>query len=135
MMLSLAAMMLMQPEGVKPDCNGNTLEVNVCLVEKRDASEKRLQKYLNAALGRQFNDPDGGAVQLGIRASQQIFEAYRDVECATVAEHWKGGTVRVAMSLRCQAQLTDERTHMIWSHWLRYADRTPSILPEPKPTQ
>ena len=135
MILALAAMMLLQAGGVKPDCHGNTLEVNACLVEKRDASEKRLQKYLDAALRRPFNDPDSGAVPLGIRASQQAFEAYRDIECATLFETWKGGTVRVAMSLRCETRLTDERTHMIWSHWLRYVDRTPPILPEPKPTQ
>ena len=119
------------------DDSGTTPAVNACLAETLKRSEARLQNYLKAAL-RKYDEaeghPHGDAVQLGIGASQTAFEAYRSVECSTVAEDWKGGTIRGAMSLGCQISLTDKRTHDIWNHWLRYMDSTPPILPEPKPT-
>jgi uncharacterized protein YecT (DUF1311 family) len=99
-----------------------------------DRSKARLAKYLQAALTR-YADDNEAAVRLGIQASQDAFEAYRSIECATVYEDWKDGTIRGAMSLSCETALTDERTHDIWADWLQYMDSTPPILPEPEPTK
>ena len=132
-MLLAMAMLSLQPEGVKPDCGGNTLEMNACFANKLTASEQRLAKYKAAALAR-FSDDGESAVRLGIEASSSAFESYRKIECDTVLENWKDGTIRGLMTLSCQITLTDERTHTIWANWLQYMDSTPPILPDPKPT-
>jgi uncharacterized protein YecT (DUF1311 family) len=116
-------------------CKGATTpEVNACAALSLKASKVRLDRYLQAALDRYADDNDS-AVRLGIEASQSAFEAYRSTECATVYENWKGGTIRNAMELGCEIELTDQRTHDVWQHWLKYMDSTPPILPEPKPTK
>jgi uncharacterized protein YecT (DUF1311 family) len=116
-------------------CKGSTTpEVNACAALELKASKARLDKYLQAAFDRYGEDEDA-AVRLGIEASQNAFEAYRATECATVYENWKGGTIRGAMELSCEIELTDERTHQVWANWLQYMDSSPPILPEPKPTE
>jgi uncharacterized protein YecT (DUF1311 family) len=116
-------------------CNGSsTPEVNACISSQLDRSNARLDKYIRAALNRYAGD-DEAAVRLGIQSSQAAFEAYRSIECDTVYEDWKDGTIRRAMSLACRTSLTDQRTHDVWQHWLRYMDSTPPILAEPKPTE
>ena len=136
MLLALAMIVSLQPDDVQPNCSGNTLEINACLGEKRDRSEKRLQNYVRAAIDRHI-DQDGksDSVALGIQASQTAFEAYRAIECAAVYERWKEGTIRGAMGSSCATELTDQRTRTVWENWLRYMDSTPPILPEPKPTE
>jgi len=128
--------MSLQPEDVKPDCGGNTLEVNACIADKLARSNERLQTYLRAATDR-HTDQDGksDSVALGIQASQSAFEAYRDIECDAVYEDWIEGTIRNAMTLGCRIRLTDERARTVWTNWLTYMDSTPPILPEPKPTE
>lgn len=116
-------------------CEGaSTPEINECLAGKVEKSKARLDQYLQAALDR-YDGGDEAAVRLGIKASQDAFEAYRSIECATILEHWKGGTIRGVMILSCEIGLTDQRTHTVWQHWLQYADSTPPILPEPRPTE
>jgi uncharacterized protein YecT (DUF1311 family) len=116
-------------------CKGSTtLDVNACLSAELKSSEARLDKYLQAALTHHGLD-DEGAARLGLQASQQAFEAYRSIECQTVYENWKGGTIRTAMGLICEIDLTDQRTLEIWQQWLTYKDSTPPILPKPEPTK
>jgi uncharacterized protein YecT (DUF1311 family) len=132
--LLISATVAATPPKTDP-CNGSsTPEVNVCESKSLDRSKTRLAKYLEAALKRHGDDNEA-AVRIGIQAAQNAFEAYRSIECATVYEDWKDGTIRGAMILSCETALTDERTHDIWQHWLQYMDSTPPILPEPKPTE
>lgn len=128
--------LLLSMVGPAPDpCGGATTpETNACLAGKLDKSKERLDRYLQAALHR-YNGEDKAAVRLGISASQDAFEAYRSIECATVYENWKEGTIRGAMNLSCQISLTDQRTHAVWQNWLVYPDSTPPILPEPAETE
>jgi uncharacterized protein YecT (DUF1311 family) len=132
MLLALAMIMAAQPEGVKPNCEGNTIEIDACFAERLKKAEATLRKYETAAGVRNF---DNNAVRLGLDDSRAAFEAYRKIECGTVYEAWKDGTIRVQMSLACQIDLTDERTHHIWEHWLQYMDSTPPVLPEPQATR
>jgi uncharacterized protein YecT (DUF1311 family) len=119
----------------RPDCGGNTLEMNACLSAMLDRAQRRLDDYQQTAIDRYSADEgNGDAIVLGIQASQSAFEAYRSIECSTVYEDWKDGTIRSAMELGCRIQLTDERTHTIWRNWLRYVDSTPPLRPEPAPT-
>ena len=136
MLLALAAMVSLQPDDVQPNCAGNTLEVNACLAGKVKTAQERLDRYVQAALERYGSDePGDAAIRLGITASQDAFEAYRSIECDAVYENWKEGTIRGAMGATCAIGLTDQRTHVVWEHWLRYMDSTPPILAEPKPTE
>jgi uncharacterized protein YecT (DUF1311 family) len=115
-------------------CPGETtLEINQCLAQQQQRAQARLDKYVEAAMKRYAEEQP--AVRLGIEASEKAFEAYREIECATVYENWKDGTIRGAMDLGCQIALTDERTHTVWSNWLTYMDSAPPDLPEPKPTE
>ena len=115
-------------------CDGATTpEVNACIAGRLEKAKARLDRYLKAALHR-YAAEDQAAVRLGIEASQNAFEAYRAIECATVYESWKQGTIRTAMDLSCEIALTDQRTHAVWRNWLRYMDSTPPVLPEPTPT-
>jgi uncharacterized protein YecT (DUF1311 family) len=120
-----------EPSAVR--CPGETtLEMNECLGQRLEAAQARLDKYLHAATERYTEEQP--AVRLGIEASENAFEAYRAIECATVYEDWKDGTLRGVMDLGCRIGLTDERTHVVWANWLQFVDSTPPILPEPKPT-
>jgi len=124
------------PELGRSKCDNarTNVEMNECVSARLDLSEATMKKYLEAALKRFENEKDSD-VNPGIRAAQNAFEAYRASECDTVYEYWNEGTIRDAMTMSCQADLVDKRTHDIWQHWLRYMDSTPPILPEPKPTK
>ena len=136
MLLALAMIASLQPDDVKPDCGGNTSEMNACMAEKLDRAEKRLQTYMEAAIER-HSDENGksDSVALGIKASQSAFEAYRKIECDAVLEDYIDGTIRGVMTLSCRLGMTDARTQTVWGNWLQYMDDTPPILPEPKPTE
>ena len=133
--LAVAALNLqVEPSERLCDESGTTIAVNACLDQKLKRANERLEQYLRAATDR-HSDEDKAAVRLGLQASQRAFEAYRSIECETVFEDWKEGTIRGAMALGCQVKLTDQRTHDIWRHWLKYMDNTPPVLPEPQPTK
>src|SRR5689334_9952041 len=108
MLVPLAIMAAAQPQGVKPNCDGSTIEIDACFAERLKKAEAKLRQYEVAAIVRY---PAEQAVRLGIEASRSAFESYRTIECATIYEAWKEGTIRVQMSLSCQIDLTDERTH------------------------
>ena len=129
-----AALMQINPAERLCDDSGTTVAVNACLAEKLNRANDRLDRYLKAALHK-YEAPDERAVRLGIEASQKAFEAYRSIECDTVFEDWKDGTIRGSMELGCEIGLTDDRTHEVWRHWLEHLDSTPPILPEPNPTK
>jgi uncharacterized protein YecT (DUF1311 family) len=114
-------------------CNGSsTYEMNRCSAGKLERANKRLNEYIAAAKTRY---EEQAAVVLGIDASEAAFEAYRDIECSTVLENWKDGTIRGVMTLSCKLMLTNERTETVWANWLQYMDDTPPVLPEPKPIE
>jgi len=115
-------------------CPGKTtIEINECLEQQAQRAQARLDKYVKAASERYAEDQP--AVRLGIDASEQAFEAYREIECATVYENWKDGTIRVAAQLGCMTEMADQRTYTVWRNWLQFEDSTPPILPEPTPTK
>jgi uncharacterized protein YecT (DUF1311 family) len=131
-----AAAISAAPDDIKPDCSGSTPEMNACVLEKLDRAEKRLNAYLQKAMERHTsNDGKFDSVALGIQAAQTAFEAYRDIECNSVLEDFKDGTIRGIMTLGCQLDLTNERTHTVWNNWLQYMDSTPPVLPDPKPIE
>ena len=129
-----AALMQVSPQDRLCDNSGTTVAVNACLADRLKRAQERLDRYLQAALHK-YEGEDERAVRLGIESSEDAFEAYRSIECRTMFEDWKGGTIRTSMELGCKIGMTDDRTHDVWRHWLTYVDSTPQVLPEPRPTQ
>jgi uncharacterized protein YecT (DUF1311 family) len=84
-----------------------------CLRAQLDISYRALMEAQDLArdAARQLDQRTGTeAAVLGIEASQQAWEAYRDVECQTVALFAGGGAAAEAAQLACAIRLTRERT-------------------------
>jgi uncharacterized protein YecT (DUF1311 family) len=114
-----------------PSCPGiSTLEVNACLGRRFRDSDAVLNRYYLSALKRIGRDDHGNTRKEFIRA-ERAWVAYRDSECGSVFNYWKGGTIRVSMEIDCDIRLTELRTFTIWLNWLTYPDGTPPLLPRP----
>lgn len=112
-------------------CRGaTTIEVNACFDARLKASDANLNRYFQTALRRarkeSGDDTAGKLVQ-----AERSWIAYRDAECVSVFDYWRGGTIRVSMELDCRIRLTKLRTYIIWRDWLTYPDSTPPLLPRP----
>ena len=120
------------------DRGGNTLELNACGVLDLEREQARMQRYLEAALGRAHDsdsaDPSYGEATQSVaylHASQAAWAAYADIRCRGVYDQWKTGTIRTLMGLGCRIEATRQRSHDIWSDHLTYPDAAPPVLPEP----
>jgi uncharacterized protein YecT (DUF1311 family) len=92
-------------------------------------SDAILNRYLRAALKRARKE-SGGETARRLAQAQRSWVRYRDAECASVFDYWKGGTIRTSMELDCRIRLSRLRTYAIWRDWLTYADTSP-LLPRP----
>ena len=122
-----------------PHCPGdNTVEIDACMAADLAKAERQLDRYLAAARQRLKADaadsPDAATALVGLDKAQTAWKAYRKSECDSVYVYWQAGTIRGAMALTCQIDLTLARTHEVWSQWLTFMDSTPPILPEPPTT-
>lgn len=133
-MLTLIVALAVAQVGDPLDCPGmTTYDMNRCAAADLDTTQVRLDRYVIAARARNV-DPDSAAILAAFDASQSAWKSYAESECNAVYERWKGGTIRGVMTLGCQIDLIDSRTHVIWENWLQYMDSTPPVLPEPLAT-
>ncbi len=119
-----------------PKCPGdNTIEINDCMSATLTKAQGDLDRYLAAARKRlksEAADDAGSAAALAdLDKVQAAWVAYSKSDCDAVYDAWSAGTIRTAMALTCEIDLTRQRTHTVWSEWLTYMDSTPPILPEP----
>jgi uncharacterized protein YecT (DUF1311 family) len=119
-----------------PKCPGdNTIEINDCMSATLTKAQSDLDRYLAAARKRlksEAADDAGSAAALAdLDRVQAAWVAYSKSDCDAVYDAWSAGTIRTAMALTCEIDLTRQRTHTVWSEWLTYMDSTPPILPEP----
>jgi uncharacterized protein YecT (DUF1311 family) len=119
-----------------PKCPGdNTIEINDCMSATLTKAQADLDRYLAAARKRlksEAADDAGSAAALAdVDKVQAAWVAYSKADCDAVYDNWSAGTIRTAMALTCEIDLTRQRTHTVWSEWLTYMDSTPPILPEP----
>jgi uncharacterized protein YecT (DUF1311 family) len=119
-----------------PRCpGGNTLEINDCMSVELDRAQADLARYLAAARTRlkseAADDTGAKAALTDLDQAEAAWTAYREAQCNAVYDYWQSGTIRTAMSLTCEIDLTRQHTHSVWSTWLTYMDSTPPILPEP----
>ncbi|MBM6550881.1 lysozyme inhibitor LprI family protein [Marinomonas ostreistagni] len=106
-----------------------TRDMNQCAAQTLAESEQVMQRYLDASLERHQQDPE--LVQ-AIELAQQRWQQYRSAHCDAVYTQWREGTIRGVMTLSCKTELTEQRTHALWSNFLTYMDSTAPVLPEPK---
>ena len=127
-MLSFIALAL--ATNVAPCPGASTAQANACFDARLKTSERILNRYFQVALKRARKD-SGGKTAKGLIQAERSWVAYRDAECASVFDYWRGGTIRVAMERDCRIRLNRLRTYAIWSDWLTYPDSTPPLLPRP----
>jgi uncharacterized protein YecT (DUF1311 family) len=92
---------------------GDDIAVDDCLRTQLDISERAMTEAQELARGaaRQLDERTGTEVaMLGLEASQQAWEAYRDVECQTLALFAGDGVPAKAAQLACEIRLTRART-------------------------
>ena len=91
---------------------GEDLAVEDCLRTQLDISYRAMSEAQDLARGtaRQLDERSGTeAVVLGLEASQHAWEAYRDVECQTIALLGDSRAAE-ATQLACEIRLTRART-------------------------
>jgi uncharacterized protein YecT (DUF1311 family) len=92
---------------------GEDIAVGDCLRTQLDISYRAMIEAQELALGtaHQLDERTGTEVAvLGLEASQQAWEAYRDVECQTVGVFSGDATPAEAVQLACEIRLTRART-------------------------
>lgn len=92
---------------------GEDIAVGDCLRTQLDISYRAMIEAQELALGtaHQLDERTGTEVAvLGLEASQQAWEAYRDVECQTVGVFSGDATPAETAQLACEIRLTRART-------------------------
>ena len=92
---------------------GEKIAVGDCLRTQLDISHRAMVEAQELALGTalQLDERTGTEVAVfGLEASQQAWEAYRDVECQTVGVFAGDATPAETTQLACEIRLTRART-------------------------
>lgn len=89
------------------DCGNEetTVGIKICLGDQLDAVDGELNRVYNALRSDQDND----ANEL-LKTAQRAWIAYRDTECARVADVVRGGTLAGVLELSCHVDFTKSRT-------------------------
>ena len=106
-----------------------TLEISACSKKDAEIAQADLEQYLSKAMGKYSEEIN--AVE-ALRKSQEAWLVYLETYCDAIYELWSGGTIRDAKYNGCLLQLTKQRMHTIWEHYLTYLDSTEPDLPEPQ---
>lgn len=113
------------------DCQNafSTPEINACANIELGLARREMVQYLAASL--EHNAHDAELVE-SIQVAQKNWEAYYTSDCDSVYTKWRGGTIRVLVTISCRTKLTKQRTHELWENFLTYVDGPPPVLSEPK---
>ena len=138
MILVLAAVALLSQDPEPAiDCDNamSTVDMNDCALKDLQAEETRMARYLDAAvtvLRTEAETPElAEQVVSELHASQKNWVEYAQSACALVYTRWQGGSIRNLMALTCREQLTQERSHTLWSGYIAGIGDEDSVLPEP----
>lgn len=111
---------------------GTSYDKSQCLQAARDAVDKRLDLYMQAAGAVVAADPDFRSVNL--EDAQRAWVAYRTAHCGDADTYWMAGKDNGDRYARCYLSLTRERMHDLWEAYLIRPvgfNPKPSPLPEP----
>lgn len=126
--LCFAVMAMAEASSLDCDHAMTTLDINQCAAKQLESAQTELSQYVEASVTHHADDPE---LVAAIENSQQAWEAYAIAHCDAVHTQWREGSIRGVMALTCKTQLTQQRTHTVWSSFLTYMDSTPPVLPEP----
>ncbi|MEW7008537.1 MULTISPECIES: lysozyme inhibitor LprI family protein [unclassified Lentilitoribacter] len=89
------------------DCNNvsTTVGIKFCLSDQLNLADGELNRIYKALR----SDQDDEANEL-LKAAQRAWIAYRDAECARVADTARGGTLAGVLDLSCHVDMTKART-------------------------
>lgn len=82
----------------------NTVEMEDCLTERLQRSEQRVAELEEALT----TDQSGRERRLSDRA-RMAWHLYRDLQCESEAERFRGGSMANVTNLQCRIRLTDQR--------------------------
>jgi uncharacterized protein YecT (DUF1311 family) len=103
--------------------DSTTLGMHLCL--------DREFRHADSALNRYYAEAVRVAVApTKLRGAEVNWVHFRNINCAAQAAEYEGGTMEPLVELSCWLEMTQSRTHELWSAYLRTAD---SALPEPSP--
>lgn len=113
------------------DCKNaaDTIQIDYCAGVKLKNAENEMNTYLLKSKEHNNHDPE---LIKSIKIAQRAWSVYAKAHCDSIYTKWREYTKRGLVSLSCKRELTEQRTHDIWSNFLKYRDSTPPILPEPK---
>ncbi|MCC5069133.1 DUF1311 domain-containing protein [Xanthomonas campestris] len=106
-----------------------TAQSNACWTKEVAQSQAHLDDYLQAARTRALTD--FGLSADAFDAAQAAWRTYSERQCGNVRVLWGTASVALAKAASCRVDLNDQRSHDLWKSYLTYADRTPSVMPEP----
>lgn len=139
MILILAAVALLSQDPVSTvDCEiaMSTVDMNECALQDVRAEEARMGLYLDAAVNVLRTDAEtpelAEQVVSELHASQKRWVEYARSACDLVYRRWQGGTIRDLMALGCRQQMTQERSHTLWSAYISGLTDEETVPPEPK---
>jgi len=96
---------LVSAQTVSCDEAMTTREMMVCEKAALDTADKELNRVYDVM---QANLDKTG--KLLLRDAQRAWIAYRDAECARIADFARGGTMAPLLALGCKAKMTADRT-------------------------
>jgi len=128
----IALALLYSPVALSDDFNCenavSTPEINYCAGLDLEKAENEMNIYFLRSKDQQKHDPE---LIPTMEAAQVAWANYVEAHCDSIYTMWRDGSIRGAMSLTCKTNLTQQRTHDLWTNFLAYMDSTPAVLPEP----
>lgn len=107
-----------------------TRAMNRCAADEVDVAKGVMNVYYDEVIERHSSDQ---VVLRAIESGQAAWQAYSEAHCRSVHDKWRDGSIRTLMYLRCELDLINRRTAVLWESFLTFADSTPALLPEPYP--
>lgn len=107
-----------------------TIDMNDCMVTKRDAVKSVEAKYVSTARQRISAMQDNQTLN-AFEAENKAWDILIDTASHATGVEWQGGSIRGVKATDREIALIELRIHNQWQNWLRYEDSTPPILPEP----
>lgn len=122
-LLAGAVPVLAAQQALPNPCGSDTTTalLHACMSTELHAADSTLAVYYDMALRR-------AAAPSALRRAQAQWTRFREVDCRARAEEHQGGSLEPIVAMQCQADLARDRTHEIWSVYVR---TTEDPLPEP----
>ena len=108
----------------------NSMQISYCAELELAKAEQQMETYFVKA--KQHHSEDSQLIT-AIDKAQEAWLIYSDAQCAAVYTRFRDGSISDLMEISCKENLTNKRTHEIWTDYLTYMDgEEQPVLPEPQ---